>query len=256
MAWQIFVHSVRQVFGNLEGSLRVSAVLTIVQAVITLALGQFVLGDPVSLQTRMLEGNFDWASYVIVLVMQLLLGLWIAVGWHRYVLTNEVPGLVPRLHLDRVMGYFGKSVLIGLFLLPLLMFGSLVVAMFVAPLFRGQIEAQPFLHLLAMGLLIYVPVATVALRLSTALPGVALKAGVSVFAGWQATVGQTGVMLGLVLLSVVGWLVLGLPSMFVFAPGSVVGLIWQFVTQWVGVMVGASILTTLYGHYVEGRPLV
>jgi hypothetical protein len=59
-----------------------------------------------------------------------------------------------------------------------------------------------------------------------------------------------------VLLSVIGAMLLGLPNMFLFAPGSVPGLIWQVVTQWVTVMVGASILTTLYGHYVEGRPLV
>jgi hypothetical protein len=240
MSWQIFVHSVRQVFGNLEGALRVSAVLT----------------DPASLQTRMMEGSVGLAGYFTTLVLLLLLGLWIAVGWHRYVLTNEVPAFVPKLYLDRVMGYFGKSILIALLVLPVALVCAILVMMLVAPLFRDQIQAQPMLYGAAIGLLIYVPVGTVALRLSAALPGVALEPGVSVFTGWRATVGQTGTILGVVLLSIIGTLVLGLPNVFLFEPMSVPSLIWHFLTQWVTVMVGVSILTTLYGHYVEGRPLV
>ena len=33
-------------------------------------------------------------------------------------------------------------------------------------------------------------------------------------------------------------------------------ILWQFVTGWLVMMVSVSILTTLYGHYIEGRPLV
>jgi hypothetical protein len=34
------------------------------------------------------------------------------------------------------------------------------------------------------------------------------------------------------------------------------GLVWDFVFGWVQLMVGVSILTTLYGHYIEKRPLM
>ncbi len=186
----------------------------------------------------------------------LLLGLWIAVGWHRYVLTNEQPALVPKLYLDRVMGYFGKSILIGLLVLPVVLFFGAIVGFIVGPLFANAIIAQPFFAGAVIGLLIYVPVGVVVMRLSAALPGVALEAGVSVFTGWRATVGQTGTIIGVVLLSVIAFLILSAPSFFLFAPGSVAAIIWQFATQWVQVMVGVSILTTLYGHFVEGRPLV
>jgi hypothetical protein len=256
MSWQIFVHSVRQVFGNLEGALRVSAVLTVLQIIVTLTIGRDLLTDPTSLQTRMIEGNANMASYLTTLVLLLLLGLWIAVGWHRYVLTNEVSAFVPKLYLDRVMGYFGKSILIALLILPIALVCGILVALLVAPLLRDQIQAQPILFGAAIGLLIYIPVGTVALRLSAALPGVALEPGVSVFTGWRATTGQTGTILGVVLLSIIGALFLGLPNMLLFEPMSVPSLIWHFATQWVKVMVGVSILTTLYGHYVEGRPLV
>jgi hypothetical protein len=256
MSWQIFVHSVRQVFGNLEGALRVSAVLTVLQILVTLTIGRPLLLDQTALQAQMQDGSFNWPMYLMTMVLLLLLGLWIAVGWHRYVLTNEVPGLVPRLHLDRVMGYFGKTILIGLLLLPVALFFGFLVGFAIAPIFREQIQAQPLLFGGAIGLLIYLPVGTIAMRLSAALPGVALEPGVSVFTGWRATEGQTLTILGVVLLSIIAALVLGLPNIFLFAPGSLPSMIWHFLSQWVLVMVGVSILTTLYGHYVEKRPLV
>jgi hypothetical protein len=256
MSWQIFVHSVRQVFGNLDGALRVSAVLTVLQIVVTLTLGRFMMMDAASLQMQMTEGNFDWLSYAMTMVLLVLFGLWIAVSWHRYVLLNEDAGWLPRLHLDRVMGYFGTSVLIGLLILPVALVLMIIVGVIVAPVMGGGQMAPTFLMGAVIGLLVYVPVGTVLMRLSAALPGVALEPGVSVFAGWRATAGQTFTIMGVVLLGVIGGLVLGLPNLFLFPPGSIAALIWQFATQWVMVMVGASILTTLYGHYVEGRPLV
>jgi hypothetical protein len=256
MSWHIFVHSVRQVFGNLEGALRVSALLTILQIIVTLTLGRFLMMDAASLQMQMTEGNFDWPSYAMTMVLLVLIGLWIAVSWHRYVLLNEAPGWLPRLHLDRVMGYFGKSVLIGLLILPVALILTMIVGIIAASMLGGGQVAPGFLMGAIIGLLVYVPVGTLLMRLSTALPGVALEPGVSVFAGWRATEGHTLTIMGVVLSGVIGGLVLGLPNLVLFEPGSIPALVWQFASQWVIVMVGASILTTLYGHYVEGRPLV
>lgn len=256
MSWQIFMHSVRQVFGNMNGALRVSGVLFVLQIIVTLTMGRTLLMDQTEIRRQMMEGNFNWPVYLLTTVLLLLLGLWIAVGWHRYVLTNEQPALVPKLYLDRVLGYFGKSILIGLLIMPVAMFFGAIAGFVFVPLFGGTIGSQPFLLGAVIALLIYVPVGVVLMRLSAALPGVALEGGVSVFTGWRATVGQTSTILGVVLLTVISFVILSLPSFFLFAPGSLPGIIWQFATQWVQVMVGVSILTTLYGHFVEGRPLV
>jgi hypothetical protein len=256
MSWQIFIHSVRQVFGNLEGALRVSAVLTVLQIIVTFTIGQEMLMGPAEFEQAIRSGTASMGNYAIALLLLLLLSLWIAVGWHRYVLKNEVPAFVPRLYLDRIMGYFGKSILIGLLLLPVIFLMGTLVAFAFGPAALQQGQPQTFSLGTLILLLLYVPVGTIAMRLSAALPGVAMEPGVSAFAGWRATTGQTWTVMGVVLLSVIGAMLLGLPNMFLFAPGSVPGLIWQVVTQWVTVMVGASILTTLYGHYVEGRPLV
>jgi len=37
--------------------------------------------------------------------------------------------------------------------------------------------------------------------------------------------------------------------------GAFLALLWTLATGWVIMVVGVSILTTIYGHYVEGRAL-
>ncbi|MGL4319510.1 MAG: hypothetical protein ACRCS3_01475 [Paracoccaceae bacterium] len=226
------------------------------QIIVTITIGQAVLMNPVELEKGLQSGTVNLGNYVLTMLLLLLFSLWIAVGWHRYVLKNERPEFVPRLYMDRMLGYLGHSILIGLLVLPIVLLLGLLMTLAFGPLFLEQIQANPFASAAMFGMLLYVPVGTVAMRLSSALPGVAMEPGVSVFAGWRATAGQTWPVMGVVVLSVFGALLLNLPNVLFFAPTSVPGLVWHFVSQWVTVMVGVSILTTFYGHFVEGRPLV
>ncbi|MGL5009445.1 MAG: hypothetical protein ACRC6I_06150 [Paracoccaceae bacterium] len=257
MSWQIFVHSVRQVFGNLEGALRVSAVLTLVQIVIALTIGRAFVLDPTGLQARLAAGDMNWPGYLLTMVLLVFTSLWIAVGWHRYILTNERPSFVPKLYLDRVLGYFGKSILIGLIVVPVALVLGLIVGLALGPLLVGPAGGRSFLAMIVVGLLVYIPVGVIVMRLSTALPGVALQPGVPLMEGWNATTGQSATILGVVVLSVACIGLIGYVSFALFTnPMSIPALVWHFLTQWVMVMVSVSILTTLYGHYIEKRPLV
>jgi hypothetical protein len=49
--------------------------------------------------------------------------------------------------------------------------------------------------------------------------------------------------------------VVNLLGFFVFGRIPVLAQLWQLVIGWPVMMVGLSILTTLYGHYVQKRPL-
>ena len=60
----------------------------------------------------------------------------------------------------------------------------------------------------------------------------------------------------LAIASAIGFFIINLPVLFWFPVGSLIASAWSFVSQWIVIMVGVSILTTLYGHYVEERPLV
>ena len=70
---------------------------------------------------------------------------------------------------------------------------------------------------------------------------------IDVFAHYyrQASAGVTGLI----------GLVLGAP-LALMPTGSLFALLWGGAAGWVQLMVSASILTTLYGHYIEKRPLV
>ena len=255
MSLRIFLHSLRQVFGNLGGALQVSGVLMLVLFAVSLTIGRPMLTDEEGLRQMMMQGNMPWGRVLLAGLISTFLWLWIVVGWHRYILLNERPQLVPALRFDRMLGYFGKSLLIGLILLPLALVLGFVGGGIASGMIQGGGRVIP--ALLVMGLLVYIPLATVGMRLGTMLPGAALEAGVPVFSGWEATRGATLTILGVVALSVLGTSLLDFVGSKIFPnPFSVPALIFQLVKQWVVAMVGASILTTLYGHYIEKRPLV
>ncbi len=83
----IFRHSVRQVTGNLEGAIRVSGLLYAVQAVVGLIFG---LGVANSMGAGLggMTGGMG-LGVLITLLVAIVTGLWIAVGWHRYVLLTK-----------------------------------------------------------------------------------------------------------------------------------------------------------------------
>lgn len=257
MSLHIFLHSIRQVFGNLRGALQVSGVLMLVQFGVLLTSGQSLMMDEAAMRQMMTQGQMPWGQIILDLLaalISIILWLWVVVGWHRYILLNEKPKLVPVFRADRMLGYFGKSILIGLIMLPLALALGFVGGGITSGMVHGG--GNVFNALIVMALLVYVPLATVGMRLATMLPGAALEPGVPVFSGWEATRGATLTILSIVVLSVFLAAILELIGARLFSnPASVPALVYELVMQWVVAMVGASILTTLYGHYIEKRPL-
>ena len=247
---EIFVHSVRQVFGNLGPALRISAVLYLVQVAGMVLLGGF---DPSGAMFGMQTGQVDWPSLFATLALALVTGLWIAVAWHRYVLRVEQPGAaVPPFHGDRILSYLGNSLLIVLILIPVSIVLGLIVGLLASPFVSS---AEPSLAVaLVFGLLVYVPVVIIGYRLSVVLPASALGEPLGLGGAWAATQGEAGTILALALVSLVSAFVIDLPATYLL--GGIAAQLWTVATQWVVLMVGISILTTLYGHFVEKRPLV
>jgi hypothetical protein len=250
--WQIFMHSLRQVFNNLEGALRVSAVLYVGQAVLGLLLLQTVSpwgesANPDGMRTMMMAGDFPWVSLIVVVLVAVICNLWIAVGWHRYVLTNEKPALLPALLGDRMWAYFLRGLMIGLILIPVFIVVGLVVGVLAAA------GGPPLAAIAAVALA--VPVWITGLRMSASLPGVALGVETGIGQAWNATKEDMGAFVALaVILAVLSFAVALVGTLAFQAIG--LGLVWDFVFGWVQLMVGVSILTTLYGHYIEKRPLM
>lgn len=256
-AWQIFVHSVRQVFGNLEAALRVSGLLYLAQVVMQFViLGTLLMKTEAERQAMIEAGQFPWISMAIFFLVAAIGGLWIAVGWHRYVLTEERPGLVPPFHGDRILGYFGKGLLIGLIMIIPTLIVGIVAGGVAAVFFRPDRGGVNIIALTAGAYLVMLPIVVVLARLSTMLPGAALQAGVPVLSGWEATKGETGTFVALVVIWAVIAGLIQLIGAYAFGSFFLLAAAWQVLSGWAILMVGISILTTLYGHYIEKRPLV
>ena len=254
-AWMLLRHSFVMLFGNFAIALRLSAVLYAVQAIPNIYFLNFMSG--VSDAELELSPQF-WLFGSFNMVILMITGFWIAVAWHRFILVEEIPsGYVPKFHARRIMAYFGQSVLLGLLIVAIGMalgFGLIPITIFLAfPLFGdlSQTYLTSIFYLL-IGLLI----APILFRFSTVLPAAALGERFTWGAAWQTTKGSTG---SLVLVSLVLWVGLGLADWLVndLISGSLFLLaLWTIPFQWVFLMIHISILTTLYGHYVEKRALV
>lgn len=262
LAWMIFRRAVTLIVDNLGAALRVSALPYAILAAVTLYFGATVdmaqvarieaAGDPEAMAT-LPPGAL--LAVMITLLAQLGAVLWISVGWHRYVLLAEgAETWLPRPNLPRMLGYFGRSILIGLAAT------CVFVAVWVA---LGPIA--PNVGLVG-GLILSI---AMSYRLGVALPAGAVGKPIKIPQAWIALKGQSATVLGLAILTFLCSLLLQLPTMLdgaaALAPeeavvGQVVAagpisVIYGLVVSWMLLMLGVSVLSTLYGHFVEGRPL-
>lgn len=252
----IFSHSLRQVFGNFAVAVKISALLYLVQFGVTLWLGSMMPNFQMGAMDPNAMGDVPWGLVIVSYLVLLITGLWIAVAWHRYILLSEEPNsFVPTFRGDRMLAYFGYSILIALIMIPIAFILTFVVGLLAAPFLMSS-SGPGYFSVIVVGLLVYVPMIVIVYRLSVVLPAAALEESLGIGGAWERTKGTTGAIIVLAIVSALGFIVIGLPVLFIFNPGSVPAIIWSFFTDWVAIMVGVSILTTLYGHYVEERPLV
>ena len=253
-AWRIFRHSVRQVTGNLPTALRVSLVPMAVQVAVLVAMMAVIVAFSPMIESSGPDLGLI-LGFLAGVVVVAITALWIAVAWHRFILMGEAPrGWIPAFHGARLWAYFlrslGQALVTGLVAVIL----GMVVGFVVDLLFPTD---EGVVKLTAIVLLVFLPVLTLGLRLWAGLPGAAIDGGQGFGAGWDATEGATGTLLALTGIGILAQLGLSLVgSALDYANLWILSAAWQLVVSWLVTMVGVSVLTTLYGHYVEGRPLV
>lgn len=241
--WRIFVHSVRMVVDNLGTALRLSLVLYLVQVA---AQVQAYMGpvDPAQLPDDMAPG----LTQLVLTLLAAVASLWIAVGWHRFVLTGEPPaGLLPRWHGSAILSYLWRSIKIGLLIVLALMVAGLVVTL-VALALGPQVAAVFGFGLVGLGSFLF-------FRMGLVLPAAALGQPLAVREAWRATKRDDGAVITLAFLVIGGSLLIELPAMIDGGSATTVSLIYGVVVNWFATMIGISILTSLYGHFIEGRPI-
>jgi hypothetical protein len=246
--WQIFKHSFNLVMANLEQAFRLSLVLYLIQSAYTL----YSFFNPPQMMefegTQVPVMSPETIFPTIVLgILAVIASLWIAVAWHRFALTGEsTSGWVPQFHGSAVMGYLGRSILIGV----LVVLGVMVLSIPIGIISIGLPPLAGIMSLLLIGLAAYL-----FFRLGIMLPAAALGEKLTLGDTWDVTKGRSSTILVLALIVVGASIIIQLPSWFNDNPSSIINVVYSLVVNWFATIIGISVLTTLYGHFVENRPI-
>lgn len=181
----------------------------------------------------------------------------IAIAWHRFVLLDEVPGPVwPRVLLMTLGSYVLRSV--GLFLLLALLLSLISIPMFML----GGSEFAAIAVFVMIGVPAVLALVVLNFRWSLILPAAAIGQPISMKQARRATEGKSKLILFLTLLY----------SILPVVIGAAVGVVREVLSALDSLplplelalngamnaflfLVGASMLTTLYGVFIEGREL-
>lgn len=250
MGWQIVKHSLLMLWRNLSDALKVSVgpvVLAVILAGVTLSTSgatpqMLVFG----VTTGNLPGSVALALMLVLLIMVLTLAS-IAVSWHRFILLEEYPGLLPTIGQRPIWTYAGWSMVLGLAMMV-----ALVPALVVAGIL-GNIAGQGAIISALLGIALGIYFTFLWLRTALILPAISVGRPIRITEAWTVTGRLSGPIFQaagiLVTINVIGSSLLGAIS------GGVVGIAVELLFSWITLMVGTSILTTLYGVLVEKRDL-
>lgn len=255
LGWKLFTRAVSLLIENLAEALRVSALpYLVVIAVSVWVAGRYpgmeelarIDADAMAADVALPQAGAIGA-YVLLALVNVVVSLWIAVAWHRYVLLDERPtGFLPQMRIGAILGYLWLSILIGLLVLVTIMVATIPLGVLAVtiPFLAGLI---PVVALFAAMLVFY--------RLSLVLPARAVEREMSFGEALRATGGHNDTVVVLALLTVAFSLLLQVPTMLDDQAPGMISAVYQGVVGWIGLMVGVSTLTALYGHLVEGRPV-
>lgn len=238
MGLQLFMHALRMVLGNMSAALRVSGLLVLLQLAVLLWLDR---PDPSGLPS---------AGSMLGGLIQFLISLWIAVAWHRFILLEEQPGsALPRFD-SRANGRYVVAVLIMMVILFLVAIPFVFLSGLLAMPF--MMADSPLLGIAVGFIVIWLPVTYVSLRIAPILPSAAVGDRLPLKEAWYATGAGGGALVVLALISAFAAMAVSLPAMLTVGFASIM---MGVIANWLVLMVGTSLMTTIHGHYVQGRAL-
>lgn len=253
LGWKIFAHSLRMVFGNITQVLQITVgpalIATLVIVGLFLALGLPM--DVFTSDTSDLPANLSPGTVIIfilsmVVVMSVVM-FWIAVSWHRFILLEEYPrGIVPPFRTDRILAYLGRALLLVL----LAMVGYIPIAVIFAVL--GQALA---IVSVVVSLVYGIFLAISLYRLSIILPAAAIGHPITLGEAWSKTEGTASTIVVLVIVAMLFQLLVQLGFTMLAAVPVLGVLLSVFFGTLILPMINVSILTTMYGIFIEKREL-
>lgn len=250
LSFKILRHAIVMVANNLSDVFRLSAPMVAISVLAQFTLMLMGINTDVS---EPAGAAYNLAMFLVSLV-QFAITMWVLVAWHRYVLLEERPGLfgtpVPA---ARVIGYIGTLILVGLAAIAAMI--CVIIPAVLASFLFDESAFGPTLSVL-LGFAAVISLYPLIMRLSVALPASAIGQPLGLRGAWQATQGQTVLCLGILLWSLLLGVAASIPLLllaFILPPS--LFILANAVFSVLYAIVGASVLTTLYGYFVEGRAL-
>ncbi|SHF18734.1 hypothetical protein SAMN05444273_104229 [Litoreibacter ascidiaceicola] len=199
------------------------------------------------------EDNINFLWYFASFIISILGWIWLAVGWHRYVLEGEEPsGWLPRLDGGRIARYLGKAILTGLPVVPILIVALIVAVGSGGDEFLGANPENAFTRSrLLFGFIVGALVSYVTFRFGPILPAAAMDQPMKLGDAWRLTAPLAGVLVNLAIITSL----LYLPFSSIadaFAQNNLHYLVFTAASDVVSLLT-LSIFTVLYGHLVQGR---
>lgn len=255
-AFAAIIHALNSVRHNLVVAARVSwpwyAILVAVLVAATGFLQSQRTGDPATDLTT------ELAVQVAVGAIALFACSSVAVNWHRYILLDEVPVRISSLLRsdDKVWRYFGNMLL-----LMLILAAGAALIMLPLSIIAGLAGAGEAMAIVIV--LIALPFIGIGfLRLGLKLPAIALdRRDFSLISSWQVTKGNDLPIAGVFVLNLLIGMAVALPATLIVALlslgnaylGFVASFILEIAVNWFLTLLGITLLTSLYGFFVEGR---
>lgn len=240
LAFRLLRHSILQVVGNLQPALILSAAPALaVVAAILLWMSAFA-----EMRGSEMSSVAVIVATLILMIVMILSFVSLAASWHRFVLLGERPRILRPIRQPE-WRYLGASIRLALIMM-LIAIPIVAVGVAFMTAFAGNLGA-----LLIINLIFGFAIAIVGLRLGTGLAGVATGAERPLTTGWRAT----GHVLGtLMMLSLFSQLLQLLLNQAIALPG-LAGVVATVIVMWSTTLLSLSLITTLWGHFVEGRAL-
>jgi hypothetical protein len=257
-----FGHSINSTVNNLKFAFHVSWPWLIVLLPVSVFSNVYFQLHPVEPNTMP-----DAQTVVLGLlsaVLEIAVFASIAVSWHRYILKDEVPQSIgDRLRADSVvLRYAGNTVLVWLRVMAMMMLSLLPFLIVVGALAVSKVLGSLVGILWFIGFLAYaVWLIGAAGRWSIKLVSVAVGKDMPMRDAWSATEGSHWQIVGLYCLFALCALGVGLVlGGIAFAGASsgsipvlIVVMAVQTMINWVFTIWGVTLLTSLYGFFVENR---
>lgn len=262
MGGKIVEHSFRLLFRNLGDALKISVgpyliaivLSAIVLPVMAVPLDTALLALREGGQHQVPGGPLALLGFLLVILIILFVSGWVAVSWHRFVLREEYPAILPSLSGRPIWPYVGKTLLLAIVILIISIPLGLVMGFAMVPFVRDPTSAGAQIMGFGIGLILGTLLSWLWLRWGLILPSTAVERPMTMSESWNATKPLSGPIFTAVLILIALNLVVSLVVGMLLGDNIVTAII-GLVVNWISLMIGISILTTLYGHIVEGRPI-